>query len=212
VRKQLHILEHPILHGKPADDLPVHVVWEPEEYAFWNKEPDGALAIWQGDGNYTHNGAGELVETRKVVYILRPGAYLKAWQEDVPDLEPQVERTAEVEPINAEPDFVIERAQPGHDGFSEDPKVITGEHVIVTRVDEYTEPLDQQTQVIPHIGEGQSDKSKRPEYLIDIQGGTPVRKMREEPKKLDWGTLTQPLVVPETITFFDGDEGKTNEE
>jgi hypothetical protein len=204
MRKQLHILEHPILHSKGTDELPVHIVWEPDEYASWTVDPDGTLRIYQASGRYaTGAQPGSLIEVSDLAYILRPGAYLKAWEEFLPGSEPMTPAAPVAEDGL---DFVIERTQPGRDGFSEDPMVITGEHVEVTRVDDveaqrYTEPDDQKTQVIPPV----EDKSQRKEYLIDTQSGTPVPIMRTATKMLDWGTLNQPLVVPENITFFEDD-------
>lgn len=200
--RRLHILEDPRLHGKPADAPLVHVVWEPDEYSYWSIGDRGELIVWKLTGQYPIAIARQ---TTAPCYVVEPGMHFKSWDEDV-EVESTVAADMARFDVEAseliEPDFAIERAQPGHDGFSENVRTITGEVPVVT-VDGpsvgYVEPEDQKTQVI-------EDPMVAQRHVIDVATTTqlvaPSVKLRTDARPLDWGTLQQPLVVPENISFF----------
>lgn len=201
--RKLHIMEDPRLHGKPADAPFVHVVWESTEYAYWSIGERGELLVWRWTGHYPNAIA---TQTAAPCYVVEPGMHFKVWDEEEVSTEP----TSTADPVNVDvsvdeliqADFAIERAQPGHDGFSEDPQIITGEVAIVSADEGYVEPDDQKTQVI-------DDPMVTNRHIIDIASTTelviPSVNLRTDAKPLDWGTLKQPLVVPENISFFEED-------
>lgn len=76
---RLHVLEHPHLHGKPASDPPIHVVWEPHEFDWWQIGPDRSLEIGVYGETY---GSGQHTFThRRVIKIISNGMYASAWEE-----------------------------------------------------------------------------------------------------------------------------------
>lgn len=163
--KKLHIMESPLLHGKPDDAPLVHVVWKPDEYAYWAKGERGELIIFKHTGRVfstRETGGTEIVEA-KPCYIVEPGMYFKVWDEDEEPVPPhnfltyhkgqwitddghvwtendelsyQLRDTpVQVDPIVPsydEPDFAIERAQPGQDGLGIDESVLVGEVTVVS--------------------------------------------------------------------------------
>lgn len=206
--RRLHILEDPRLHNKPADAPIVHVIWEPDEYAYWSIGDRGELIVWRWTGQYINAIASQ---TAAPCCVVEPGMHFKVWDEDV-EVEP-TDVDADMAKFDAaaeeliEPDFAIERAQPGHDGFSEEPHRAF-ENVEVQRamddliergLVEYVEPEDQKTQII-------DDPMVTQRHVIDVATTTelviPSTVLRTDARPLDWGTLQQPLVVPENISFF----------
>lgn len=43
--RRLHLWESPTLHGRPETDLPVHVLWEHDEFEYWQPTSDGGVII-----------------------------------------------------------------------------------------------------------------------------------------------------------------------
>lgn len=205
---RLHILEIPQLHGKPADSPLVHVVWEPNEYSSCVLDgPRLIIRKYTGNSSVKYGCDPSLPSSylfeEMTACILQPGTYMKAWLEEVEEATetefPSVDSpspgdaTAEVDPVYA-------RVQPGYDGFSEDPAAITGEVEVVKVDDPTVEPRDQQTQIIQPV-----DPMKVSVNVIDVSETKPIQSLRQEPRKLDWGTMAIPLATPAAESFFNGD-------
>lgn len=223
VRKILHVLESPILHGKPRDDQPVHVIWDTHEYSSWEVAPNGNLFIKQYTGQVVRVPDGHAdIHVQEVICTIRQDLYFKIWQEIAPAPEPQngiVLGYADAEYVNTEPDFAIERTQPGHDGYSDDVVTeLTDAEVVRPDGLLIDEPEDQRTTIVADLQARNVDLSK---YGISAIGAlyavevleadlslddvpAPYDDVPPPRKNLDWGTLTQPLVTPPDNTFFDG--------
>lgn len=223
MRKILHVLESPILHGKPYNDPPVHVIWDTHEYSSWALPANGNLVILQYTGQIVHMPNGRPpMHVEEPVCVLRQDVYLKVWEEIAPPPEPQngivpeyVKVASEYdEPSNGgvSQDLVIERAQPGHDGFSDDVvSVISEDDVVRPEAQLIEEPEDQKTTIVVDLKERDIDLSKygigNPSAYQVIEAGRVSLGLDVVPpprKLLDWDTLSMPLVPPPENSFFDG--------
>lgn len=132
---RLHILEHPHLHGKPATDPPIHIVWEPHEFDWWQvNSQDRSLEI--GFFGETHGVGRDTYTHRRVVKVISSGMFASVWEEatEYPDpigkVEVDIEADVQVDvdrlrvgfsdALQYAPGYLFRNAPPDAPGWGKD--------------------------------------------------------------------------------------------
>lgn len=229
--KKLHVLENPILHGKPAGDTPVHVIWDEGEWASFVIRDDGSLIIHEW-GEWIRNGTNAPYQVQRIACALGMGMHLKVWVETVEthendnfsntqqpgegwDANGYTETSGTASDFALPASLTVSRSEPMELEAPADEvplEVIRVEEVPDDRPStegEYVEPDDQKTQTIKLNSELLPDELKSLySSAVSIEDTTPVLRIPDDvppPRKLlDYGTLNMPLVVSPDNGFFDG--------
>lgn len=82
--RQLHVWESPLLHGGLPTSPPKEVVYEENEYDWWNFNERGDLEIGVIEILATdeYGNAMEHWRRRRVIWIITRGMYAKVWEDD----------------------------------------------------------------------------------------------------------------------------------
>jgi hypothetical protein len=81
--RKLNVLESPILHDKPADAPPVHVVYDNHEFDWWEVTKVGNLEIGKMSAKAGTSGKFEEDLEHFVTTVIACGWFFKVWEDAV---------------------------------------------------------------------------------------------------------------------------------